>query len=144
MKILIGIPSYTGNLPMRLVSRLLHLELREDFELTFAFTEHTFIEKARNSIARKCLETGHDYLFFIDDDTVCGAKDLIKMVECIETIDKKTKKYKWGIVCPPVLDRNGEKTIALFDENFEPITELYETQTVGAGGMSSTLIRADV
>ena len=130
MKILIGMPSYSGMIPLRLVSRIMHLEKKDDWAVDFCFTERVGISKARNAIAKKALDNGYDFLLFIDDDQLPPRNVLTVMIEQ----DK-------DILCCPIPDRNGEDRLALFDECLEPLTEPEGVFKIGAGGMGTTLIK---
>lgn len=133
MKILIGMPSLTGDMPIVLTQVLLSLEVKPEWKITFAFTERVLVDRARNALAEKCLNEGHDYLLFLDDDQIPPRDILVRLMGA----DK-------DIVLTPVADRNNEGRIALFDEVLEPIMQLKEAGPVGAGGMSATLIKRSV
>ena len=133
MRILISMPSLTGNVPIALVQALLSLKTKLDWEIRFGFTERVLVDRARNALAEKCLNEGFDYLFFLDDDQIPPLDVLIQMMELNKDV----------VVCP-VADRNGEGTIALFDFQFSRIVQIKEPMVVGSGGMSCTLIRRAV
>ncbi len=130
MKLLIGMPSLTGSIPIVLVQRILGFKQAPGLEVHFAFTERVLIERARNALAQKALNGKYDYLFFLDDDTLPPTDIIFDMI----ALDK-------DIVVAPVADRNGEGTLALFDDDLKPIKQLATTHRVGAGGMSCTLIK---
>jgi GT2 family glycosyltransferase len=133
MKIFIGMPSSTGQVPIALVQALITLKTKPEWSIEFGFTERVLVDRARNALAEKMLNGGHDYLFFLDDDQIFPPDILMRMME----LDK-------DIVSVPVADRNSEDTIALFDDKLEPIREINEVRQVGAVGMSATLIKRKV
>ena len=132
-QILIAIPSYTGMIPLSVMSRLIHLDKPDGFQINFAYVERTFIDKARNGLVQLCLKNNNDYLFFNDDDQNPDKDILTKMVE----LDK-------DIVGCPISSRNGREELALYDKKGNRINDFKKTQEVGAVGMGSTLIKRKV
>ena len=131
--ILVAIPSYTGNIPLKVISRLMHLDLPEGFIARFAYAERCFIDDARNGIAQQLLNHDDDYLFFCDDDQIPDRDILTKLIE----LDK-------DIIGTPIPNRRGEKQIAVFNKKYNQMTEFKGTKEVGAIGMGSTLIKREV
>ena len=120
-------------LPVGLVSRLLHLDVPEGFELNFCFLERVLIDVARNMMAKTAMKHDEDYLFFWDDDQIPDKDILVKMV----ALDK-------DIVGCPIPNRKGEKWLAVFDGDCNQLLDIKETQRVGAIGMANTLIKTKV
>ena len=133
MKILIAMPSLTGQIPLKLVQTILTFQRKPEWHIDFAYTERVLIDVARNASSEIALNQGFDYIFFMDDDTVPPTDILMKMME----LDK-------DIVVAPVADRNGEPTVALFDNKLTKLQSCQETKEVEAGGMSCTLIKCGV
>lgn len=133
MKILIGMPSLTGQIHLKLTQALLTLKVKPEWTIDFSFTERVLVDRARNAIAETMLNQGFDYLLFLDDDQIPPSDILYQMME----LDK-------DIVTAPVADRNNEGTLALFDGNLEPIKSCQTTQQVRACGLSATLIKRKV
>uniref|UniRef100_A0A6H1ZVL4 Putative glycosyl transferase n=1 Tax=viral metagenome TaxID=1070528 RepID=A0A6H1ZVL4_9ZZZZ len=131
--LLIAIPSYTGKVPLELMMELFHQEQVKDLNLRFTYTKRVPIEKARNGICKFALEEGMDYVLFVDDDQIIPRETIKKLVE----LDK-------DIVCTPILDRNGEGRIALFNKDWDDILDCTEDMEVGYCGMGCTLIKIDV
>lgn len=133
MNILIAIPSATGMIPLKVMSRLIQLDKPKDCIVNFGYVERMMIDKARNGMAQQCLKNKNDYLFFCDDDQVPDKDTLVKMIE----LDK-------DIVGCAIPSRNGNKELAMYEKNGDRIKEFKETREIGAIGMGSTLIKAQV
>lgn len=136
MKLLIAIPTM-GSIHPAIMQNILNQKRPEDLVFNFAYTDRAWVGAARNGLGQKAIELGVDYLWFIDSDTIPPVDALIKLIE----LQKKTGA---GIISPPVMDRKGYKRLALFDEDFEDITEILEDREVGYSGMSCTLITREV
>lgn len=135
-KIQVAIPSYTGNIPLIVMSRLIHLDVPKDCSTIFSYTRRCSIERARNGMVQQCLKNGNDYLFFSDDDQIPDKDVLVKMIE----IDK-------DIVGCPVSSRNGINEIAVYDSEWNKFNKdnvFNKTQRVSAVGMGCTLIKRKV
>lgn len=132
-----SIPTLDGKIPVQLFLEILSQKIPEGTQLGFAFTERTLIHQARNQLAKRCLDLGMDYLWFLDDDVIPPKDALAKML----VLDK-------DIVVPPVKIREQEEgkkeRLALLEEGWGEVTELKETRKIGFGGMSCTLIRRRV
>jgi hypothetical protein len=131
MNIMITVPSYSGLIPLELMSRIMHLDLPKGAVANFSYIERCFIDKARNAAAELCVKHNNDYLLFIDDDTIPPKDILTKMI----ALDK-------DIVGCPVPNRNGKPLFAVFDEDYNQTEPPKKPSKVGAVGMSSTLIKA--
>jgi hypothetical protein len=137
MKIALAIPTVgnsCGEIPAILWHHLWSQQgLPDDIMIQPLFTERVLINKSRDALLRAAQIKEADYLWFVDADTIPPFDALSKMIK----LDK-------DIVCNPVLDRNGEGRIALFDDKINSISQIYETCKVGFGGMSNTLIKRKV
>lgn len=131
--ILVAMPTYTGQIPMSVVSRMLMLEVPEGCEFKHCFIERTLIWKARDGIATVAMNKGVDYLFFWDDDQIPDRDILVKMV----ALDK-------DIVGCPIPSRRGEKWLAVHDEKGGKLVSVRGIGQVGGIGMANTLIKTSV
>lgn len=95
MRILIGMPSYSGMIPSLTVMGLLRLE--HPHPIGFMTVTRQRIDIARNIIAEEVLDKGWDYLLFIDDDNPVPSDTIIKFLE-----DDK------DIVTAPILGRRSD------------------------------------
>jgi len=129
-KIMIGIPSATGMIPLRVMSRLIQLDKPKDTFIDFGYVERLMIDKARNGMVQQCLMHKCDYLFFHDDDQIVPRDILVKLVE----LDK-------DIIGTPISSRNGKEELAVFDFKYNKINDFKGTQRVGGIGMGATLIK---
>lgn len=96
VKVLIGMPSYSGFIPSVMVQSL--LQLHKPVPCGFMIVERQRIDKARNAIAIEALKNNFDYLFFVDDDNPIPPETLELFLE-----DDK------DIVIAPILGRNPNK-----------------------------------
>lgn len=131
--IMLAVPSYTGMIPLKVMSRLICLDKPKDANVNFSYVSRCLIDKARNGMVQQCLMHNNDYLFFVDDDQIPDKDILIKMI----ALDK-------DIVGCPIPSRSGLKELAVYDLNGNRLNEFMETQEVGAVGMGSTLIKRHV
>jgi len=132
-QILVAMPTYSGNLPIAVVSRLLAIKTPKGFKINFVFVDRVLIDKARNGIAKVAMDEKQDYLFFWDDDQLPDTDILEKMVK----LDK-------DIVGCPIPCRRGGKWIAVFDKDGDKLEHIHKTQEVGGIGMANTLIKVGV
>jgi hypothetical protein len=133
MKIMVAIPSATGMIPLKVMSRLIRLDKPKGSTIDFGYVERLMIDKARNGMVQQAIMHDVDYLFFNDDDQAPDKDILVKMIE----VDK-------DIVGCPIPSRNGKEELAVFDLEFNRLTEFTKTCRVGAVGMASTLIKGSV
>src|SRR3954466_13465642 len=81
MKILVGTPTYNGQLTTHYTGSLLALWSQMGAQLDWKTTSGTLLAWARNTLASLVLESGHSHLLFIDSD-IDFPPDLIRrMVE---------------------------------------------------------------
>jgi hypothetical protein len=95
-KILIGMPSGSGQVPVSMVQSL--LQLHKPYPCAFMSVERQRTDKARNAIALEALRNDFDYLFFVDDDNPIPEDTLDRFIE-----DDK------DVVVAPILGRNPDK-----------------------------------
>lgn len=88
-----GVPTYSGFIHASMVQSL--LQLHKPLPTAVMVVERQRIDKARNAMAKACLEQGFDYLFFVDDDNPIPPDTLEKFLE----VDN-------DIVSCPILARN--------------------------------------
>ncbi len=114
MDITIGLPMYggAGGLTVRSLLSLQAALLNAGHNVFFDIESGgSIITKVRNRIARRFLESGNDYLVFIDSDMVFDAKDVLKLVEsdadvcCLNYLFKRPNT-KW--TSRPELDKEGQ------------------------------------
>jgi hypothetical protein len=129
----IAVPSFNGDIPLKVISRLMHLDKPVGFNINFSYVIRVMIDKARNGMAQQCVERKNDYLFFCDSDQIPDKDILVKMV----ALDK-------DIVGCPIPSRRGLKEIAVFDKDYKKMSKFKKTQEVGGVGMASTLIKRHV
>jgi len=144
MKLLIGMPSYSGLIPWETVTTLLRMEY--PCLLGFVIVPRKRIDKARNEIAVNALANGYDYLLFIDDDNPVPPDTVVKLLE-----DDK------DIVTAPVLTRKvdgqGEYLPCIYKgKEYDGVRIYSNIRTFGEGylhkidacGMACTLIKRKV
>lgn len=91
--ILIGVPSYSGYIPVPTVQSL--LQLHKPTQCAFLTVERQRIDKVRSYMAMECLKGGFDYLMMIDDDNPVP----------VDTLELMTADDK-DVVIAPILARN--------------------------------------
>lgn len=144
-KVLIGIPSASGLMPIAMVQSL--LQLKKSIPCAFICVERQRTDKARNAIAMEALEKDFDYLLFVDDDNPIPPETLELFLE-----DDK------DIVVAPILGRNptaeGKFPLCAFYERKEQGVRLYHPiedfkdegplHKIDAGGTGCMLIKKEV
>jgi len=148
-KVLIGIPSGSGFVPVPTVESLMSLKFV--CQCGFAMTSRVRTDEARNHFAQMAISQKVDYLLMIDDDNPVPVDTLEKMLE-----DNK------DIVIAPILSRNpnklGEHTLCAFYAREEiidnrPIRLYYDIKEfrdkgnlhkIDAGGCGAILIKRQV
>lgn len=135
---MIAMPSASGNIPIPVVNRILGLQTVEGYSLLYCFIGRGLIDKSRNSFVKKAIESDFDYIFFWDDDQIPDKDILIKYIE----LDK-------DIVGCPIPNRLGKKELAVFDEEYNKLNFIANTDggsamRVGAIGMANTLVKRKV
>ena len=133
MNIMLAIPSGTGMIPLKVISRLMILDKPKGCNVQFAYVERLMVDMARNGMVEQCLMHNADYLFFCDDDQIPDKDILVKML----ALDK-------DIVGCPIASRNGKENLAIYDLEYNRMNEFKKTQKVGAVGMGNTLIKRKV
>jgi hypothetical protein len=114
MDITIGLPMYQGAGGLTISSLLsLQAALLErgdtvDFDIEMG---GSIITKVRNRIVRRFLESGNDYLVFIDADMVFDCKDILTLIDsdadvCALNYRYRKPELKWAN--RPMLDDDGE------------------------------------
>ena len=145
MKILLGMPSYSGMFPSVVFQSI--FMLRKPCPMGFMTVDRLPIDRARNIIAGEALRQNYDYLLFIDDDNPVPRDTLIKLIE-----DDK------DIITAPILKRklneDGSRSLCALYVHlekdiriYEPITEFREQgylHRIDACGMGCTLIKRKV
>ena len=134
-RILVGMPTWSGQIPIEVMFSLMSLTVPEGYQVNFGYVKRTPIDSARNALAEKMLNEGYDYILFCDDDTICNQDSL----ELMLSIDKP-------VVIPPIPARKngGEGRLCLFDEVWSgQLAEVLEERRVGGGGMAFTLIKRE-
>ena len=131
MRILIGIPSYSGEIPIELVGSLFMIALNTKFELSIMFTERTLVERARNVLAKQAIDENYDYLLFIDDD----------MVPPEDVVDVFVKAGK-DVICAPYPDRVRGAQLQVFKNG--RLKEVPKLMQIDKCGMGCTLIKTRV
>lgn len=145
MKILLGMPCYSGMFPSVVFQSIFNL--KKPCPMGFMTVDRLPIDRARNIIAAEALRQNYDYLLFIDDDNPIPRDTLIKFLE-----DDK------DVVCAPILRRKPDEDgsyplCALYGHLekdiriYEPITEFREQgylHRIDACGMGCTLIKRKV
>lgn len=130
---MIAIPSSTGMIPLKVMSRLISLDKPEGAEVNFGYVARMMIDKARNGMAQQCVTHGNDYICFIDDDQLIPKDFLTKLM----SLDK-------DIIGTPIPSRNGNRELAVYDMEGNRMTSFKGTCRVGSIGMGATLIKAKV
>jgi glycosyltransferase involved in cell wall biosynthesis len=95
-KILIGMPNYSGYVPIETYES--HVSLRKPLSCGFRAVVQQQVDRARNIIAMDALKGGFDYLLFLDDDNPVPPDALERFLEA----DK-------DIVSAPILGRHPEE-----------------------------------
>jgi SAM-dependent methyltransferase len=144
MKILLGVPTYSGLFPSVIVQSIFHL--KKPCPVGFMTVDRLPIVEARNIIARQALAEKYDYLLFMDDDNPIPRDTLVKFVE-----DDK------DMVCAPILhrnpDENGNRSLCVFYQYLQGDIRLYKPierfpdgylHKIAACGMGCTMIKREV
>ena len=146
-KVLIGVPSYSGQIPYQMVISL--LKLHKTKQTAIQIIPRLRVDKARNHICLEAIKADVDYVLFLDDDNPIPPNTLTRFIQN----DK-------DIIIPPILQRGGEHKICLFKsyikklKNGKEVT-LYNNlkefnpdenglMEVDAGGMGATLVKIKV
>jgi len=114
MDITIGLPMYggAGGLTVRSLLSLQVALIGAGYNVVFDIESGgSIITKVRNRIARRFLDSGNDYLIFIDSDMVFDAADVFKLIDsdadvCAINYLFKTPKTKW--TARPELNKEGQ------------------------------------
>lgn len=112
--VLIGMPSYTGQVPAATVTSL--LQLHKPLPCAFMTVERQRIDKARNAMAMEALRNGVDYLLFVDDDNPIPPDTLELFLQ-----DDK------DIVIAPIPGRNPDK------RGVHPLCAFYSREVTADG-----------
>ena len=131
--ILISIPSYTGTIPLKVMSRIIALDKPEGYNINFMYAERCFIDKARNAMLKKAIIHDNDFLFFTDSDQIPDKNILVEMVK----LDK-------DIVGCPIASRKGKLELNVYDLEGGRLNEVEESMEIGAIGMGGTMIKRHV
>lgn len=141
--VLIGMPSYSGQIHWLTVMSLLRLE--SPLRVGVAIAPRRRVDKARNEIVMRCLKQGYDYLFFMDDDNPVPPETLKRFLE-----DDK------DIVCAPILTRKADENghvLCCYEQYQEGGYRFYRSiekfsegdlHQIDACGMGCTLIKRKV
>lgn len=135
-RILVAMPTWSGQIPIELVFNLLSLKVPEGYVMNFAYVKRTPVDTARNSFAEGMLKGNYDYILFVDDDTIPP----VDALEVMLAVDKP-------IVIPPIPARreNGEGRLCIMEEDWSgQLSEVKEDREIGGGGMACTLIKREV
>ena len=81
MRILVGTPTYNGQLTTNYTGALLNLFQAFPGQLDWKSTSGTLLAWARNLLASMVLEGGHSHLLFIDSDIDYPAELIRRMVD---------------------------------------------------------------
>lgn len=144
MKVLLGMPSYSGVFPSVIVQSIFNLI--KPCPVGFMTVDRLPIVQARNIIADTAIKKDYDYLFFVDDDNPIPRDTLVKFIE-----DDK------DMVGAPILHRNpdasGNRALCVFYQYvmngmrlYKPIPSFPEgyLHKIDACGMGCTLIKRKV
>lgn len=126
-----------------------------EHEIMLSTPNRSAIDRGRNEAAKIALETGCEYLWFLDDDMPIQPNTLRSLIECnadIAMAHSFIRGYPYQPMCFRWTDGSGPdnpqgSSLAYFnsDEEFtncvDPITGLAE---VAAVGFTCTLIRVDL
>jgi hypothetical protein len=88
----------------------------EVFEFWFLNVGRIFTPAAREEAAKKAIEYGHDYIFFVDDDMICPDDLFLKLYRHRHVAD---------IVCPLAFTRNPPYRPVLYSslEGWDPVSK---------------------
>jgi len=145
-KVLLGMRTM-GDIPTDMVRFLLFLEIPDDVELSYWFTQSLPHCIWVNDIIRMWVHNEYDYIFFLDDDNIPENKDIFKKLLAMD------KKIATGIV-PSRTPMQWFHTLCIFkeqlDENsmigYDQYINLPEEETfeVAMCGFGCVLIHKDV
>jgi hypothetical protein len=133
MKIQLAVPSFTGDIPLKVISRLMHLDKPKGSTVIFSYSVRVAIDRARNAMARQCVDNKNDYLFFCDSDQIIPKNLLTTLV----SLDK-------DVIGTPICSRSGVHELAVYDLDYNRLNQFTGLQEVGGIGMGATLIKRHV
>lgn len=136
MKILLAIPTFTGDIHAMLVCRISEWSKKYDI-FFFPVLGMQPVDHARNHIVEEFLKTDFDYLMMIDNDT-------IPPEDAIEKLLKHDKEFVSGLT--PIVSGADAKilkynAVGADDKEIKPNTGLQVSRGVGA---SCLLIKREV
>ena len=140
-KILIGVSSFTGKVPVETTAylSLAMVKLADQYEFAFGYQRRMLVDMARNELVAMAIKQKCDYLLFVDDDVIVPIDGIQKLI--------KTGK---DIVCGLLPDRSGKGIYLASDEKGGKITNdtIREDEPgrmkIFGGSMGFTLIKRSV
>ena len=140
-KILIGMPSFDGRVPIETTAYLSTsmMRLADRYKFAFGFQRRMLVDMARNEIVQMAVKQNDDYILFVDDDVIVPFDGLEKLLKA----DK-------DIVCGLMPDRSGRGIYLASDKEGGKITNdtIREDEPglmkIFGGSMGFTLIKRRV
>lgn len=145
-RVIVGIPTYSGQIPYQTVNSL--LMLHKPKQTAIQFIPRQRVDKARNAICIEAMKTKSSHVLFIDDDNPVPPNTLLQLL-----------KWDKDIISTPILQRGGEHKLCLFRKEekiikTKPLAMYYHLeklnpdenglQQIDACGMGCTLIKTKV
>ncbi|MBN3036945.1 MAG: hypothetical protein JW834_00690 [Candidatus Diapherotrites archaeon] len=127
-KVLVGVPHIDSSISMQFI--VSYLGMHKPYSINLAFERSKPLDAARNNLARMAVETGADYLFFLDSDCIFPPDTLTRLMA--HGKDVISGLYFWKEPnFPPVMYKKGK---VLYDHIVEyPKNSLVEVDAVGMG-----------
>lgn len=149
MKVLLGIPNGSGQIPAVMVQSL--LALRKPCICASLIIERQRVDKCRNFFCQQVLQNDFDYLFMVDDDNPIPADTLEKFIEDDKDVviapilsrnPNKEGKHDLCAYYSREIDIKGEK-LTMYD-NITEFKEKGDLHQIDAGGTGCILIKRKV
>lgn len=144
-RILLVIPSFTGNIDFRVHDALEALIVPEWYELEKKIISRKLIHVARNEAVKDCIVWKFDYLLFCDDDNAPKPDALKLLIEADKAIvGGIIRKRNWtGLLAiyEKVPDGNGFRDYKEIKDIPEWIEDVFEVGNIGTG---FTLYKAEL
>lgn len=150
MNILIAIPSFDRRIDMELVRTLLYLERSQKHDLDYIFPNSSLLCHSRNKAGRSALDSGSDYLLFLDSDI--SIHEPVFIDNLLDTGFKLDAKIICGAYRIKERDLSADRYVMAMDIGrgtkeqpvYQNLKECKTPQLIDAGGTGIMLIHKEV